>query len=156
MKQTIRFELNDRPRELRLEEKRSLLWVIRTDLGLTGTKYGCGLGFCGSCTVLVNNEPIRSCIVPVSYIDGKQVKTIEGLARDGNLHSIQKAFIKHDAMQCGYCTPGMILKAYGLLFKNPQPTRTEIVQGMEQNLCRCGSYKRIIEAIQSSSKEKRG
>ena len=100
-----------------------LLWVLRTDFALTGTKYGCGEGFCGACTVLVNGDAVRSCQYSVEDIDGKEVLTIEGLAKNGNLHPLQKAFVQHDALQCGFCTPGMILNAYSLLMKNPSPTR---------------------------------
>jgi len=156
MKETIRFKLNAKPIELILDREQILLWVIRTKFGLTGTKYGCGLGFCGACTVLVDNEPFRSCILLTSEVDGKEVITVEGLAKNGDLHPVQKAFIKHDALQCGFCTPGMVLNAYSLLHKNPQPTRQEIIQAMEDNLCRCGSYGRIIEAIQTAAKEMKG
>lgn len=150
MKGTFRFELNDKPVELTLDRKRPILWVLRSDLGLTGTKYGCGEGLCGACTILVNDKPIRSCRFPISYINGKKVITIEGLAKNGKLHPLQEAFVKHDAMQCGFCTPGMILNAYGLVHKSSQLTRQEIVQGMDQNLCRCGSHGRIIQAIQTA------
>jgi len=156
MKKTIRFKLNGQPKSLALDRERMLLWVLRTDFGLTGTKFGCGEGFCGACTVLINNEAVRSCQLPVKDIDGKKVITIEGLAKNGNLHPLQKAFIKHDALQCGYCTPGMILNAYGLLIKNSRPTLKEIKDGMDENLCRCGSYQRIIQAIQEAALEMRG
>jgi aerobic-type carbon monoxide dehydrogenase small subunit (CoxS/CutS family) len=114
------------------------------------------MGFCGSCTVLIDKEPVRSCQVPVSEVAGKKVVTIEGLAADGKLHPIQKAFIEHDALQCGYCTPGMIMSATGLLLKNPSPTTQEIKDGLENNLCRCGAHVRIIEAVQTASKEMKG
>ncbi|MDZ7261648.1 MAG: (2Fe-2S)-binding protein [candidate division KSB1 bacterium] len=156
MKETVRFKLNDKPIELTLDGERMLLWVLRTDLGLTGTKFGCGEGFCGACTVLVNNEPVRSCQFPIKNLHGKEVLTIEGLAKNGKLHPLQKAFISHDAMQCGFCTPGMILNAYGLLLKNPRPTRKEIIETMNDNLCRCGSYGRIIQAIQAAAQEMKG
>jgi aerobic-type carbon monoxide dehydrogenase small subunit (CoxS/CutS family) len=133
-----------------------LLWVLRTDFGLTGTKYGCGAGLCGACTVLVNKEAVRSCRFPVEDVNGKEILTIEGLARNGRLHPLQRAFVKHDALQCGYCTPGMILNAYGLLVKNPHPNLEEIREGMNENLCRCGSYQRVIEAIQDAAKEMEG
>lgn len=152
---TFRFKLNDKPTELTLDGDRSLLWVLRTDLGLTGTKFGCGEGVCGACTVLVDNEPIRSCQFPVKDIDGKEVMTIEGLAKNGDLHPLQKAFMGHDALQCGFCTPGMILTAYSLLLKNPEPTEKEIIEGMNDNLCRCGAYNRIIQAIQTAAQEMR-
>ncbi len=147
----IQFELNGRPTELTVSRGRNLLWVLRDDLGLTGTKFGCGAGLCGTCTILVNDEPLRSCQFQVSYIQGKKVVTIEGLARNGDLHPLQKAFIKHDAMQCGFCTPGMIMNAYGVLKQHPQPTRLQIDEGMNANLCRCGAHVRIIDAIQTAS-----
>ncbi len=156
MSKTIRFKLNGQAKNLTLDRERMLLWVLRTDFGLTGSKYGCGEGFCGACTVLVNNEAVRSCQLPVNDIDRKKVVTIEGLAKNGDLHPLQKAFIKYDALQCGYCTPGMILNAYSLLIKNPRPTLKEIKEGMDENLCRCGSYQRIIQAIQEAAQEMRG
>jgi aerobic-type carbon monoxide dehydrogenase small subunit (CoxS/CutS family) len=156
MRKTIHFKLNGKPKSLALDRTRMLLWVLRTDFGLTGTKYGCGAGFCGACTVLVNNEAVRSCQFPVEDVDGKEILTIEGLARSGRLHPLQEAFVKHDALQCGYCTPGMILTAYGLLVKNPRPNLEEIREGMNENLCRCGSHQRIIEAIQDAVQEMKG
>jgi len=152
MKETIDFKLNDKPISLTVDGDRMLLWVLRTDLGLTGTKFGCGVSLCGACTVLVNNEPVRSCQFAVKDIRGKEIITIEGLARNGNLHPLQKAFISHDAMQCGFCTSGMILNAYSLLLKNPNPTQQEIIESMDGNLCRCGSYGRIIQAIQTAAR----
>jgi carbon-monoxide dehydrogenase small subunit len=133
-----------------------LLWVLRSDLELTGTKYSCGEGFCGACTVLVNNEAVLSCQYPVQNVIGKEVMTIEGLAKNGNLHPLQTAFMQHNALQCGFCTPGMILEAYSLLLKNPQPSYREIVEAMEGNLCRCSSYNRIIEAIQTTARTMKG
>jgi carbon-monoxide dehydrogenase small subunit len=156
MKETIQFRLNDRPVSLTVESERMLLWVLRLDLALTGTKYGCGVSFCGACTVLVNKEAIRSCQVPVKDVKGKEVITIEGLAKNGNLHPLQEAFMKHGALQCGFCTPGMILNAYSLLLKNPQPTRAEIIEGMDDSLCRCGAHTRIVQAIQTAAKEMKG
>jgi aerobic-type carbon monoxide dehydrogenase small subunit (CoxS/CutS family) len=157
MKKTIHFKLNGEPRTLEVEGERMLLWVLRTDFQLTGTKFGCGEGFCGACTVLVNNEPARSCQLPVTDVDNKEVVTIEGLAdRDGKLHPLQAAFVEHDALQCGFCTSGMILTAYGLLLKNPHPTRQEITDGMEENLCRCGAHTRIIQAIESAAQSMGG
>ncbi|MCK5105181.1 MAG: (2Fe-2S)-binding protein [Cyclobacteriaceae bacterium] len=156
MKETIKFNLNGIEKKLILEEERSLLWVIRTDFEMTGTKYGCGLGNCGACTVLVNKKPVRSCMVTADYVDGKDVLTIEGLRRNGELNPVQKAFIDHESLQCGFCTPGMIMNATGLLYENPEPTKGEIVDVMEENLCRCGSYGRIIDAIQSASKAVKG
>ena len=155
MIETLSFKLNGEPMELTLDGDRTLLWVLRTDLGLTGTKFGCGEGICGACTVLVDNEPVRSCQTSVKDVNGKEVITIEGLARNGDLHPLQKAFVSHDALQCGFCTPGMILNAYSLLMKNPNPTRQEIIESMDDNLCRCGSYGRIIQAIQTAASEMR-
>ncbi len=156
MKKTIHFKLNGQPKSLALDRERMLLWVLRTDFGLTGTKYGCGEGFCGACTVLVNNEAVRSCQFPVEDVHGKEILTIEGLARNGRLHPLQEAFVKRDALQCGYCTPGMVLTAYGLLVKNPRPNPEEIIEGMNENLCRCGSHQRIIQAIQDVVQEMKG
>ena len=156
MDETISFKLNEKSVSLTTDSERTLLWVLRTDLGLTGTKYGCGKGLCGACTVIVDDRAVRSCIIPARSIKGKKVLTIEGLARNGKLHPIQEAFAKHDALQCGFCTPGMILNAYGLLLRNPQPTRKEIIEGMEYNLCRCGAHVRIIQAIESASQAMKG
>lgn len=156
MRETINFKLNDKPMRLTVDGKRMLLWVLRSELSLTGTKFGCGEGFCGACTVLVNKKAVRSCQYPVKDVKGKEVITIEGLAKNGNLHPLQKAFIKHDALQCGFCTPGMILNAYSLLLNNPRPAHKDIIQNMDENLCRCGSYNRIIEAIKTAAKEMNG
>ncbi len=156
MKEVIQFKLNGKPVQLTTENKRMLLWAIRSDLSLTGTKYGCGEGFCGACTVLVNEEAVRSCQFPLKDVNGKDVMTIEGLARNGDLHPLQKAFVEYDALQCGFCTPGMILQAYSVLLKNPRPSRDGIIQGMEDNLCRCGSHTRIIQAIQTAAEEMKG
>jgi len=156
MEEAVRFTLNGKPTALTVDSDRALLWVLRTDLELTGTKYGCGAGLCGACTVLVDDKAVRSCSLPVKQVQGKAVTTIEGLAGDGKLHPLQKAFMEHDALQCGYCTSGMILAAYSLLRANPRPSDSEIVEGMEGNLCRCGAHKRIIEAIQVAAKEMAG
>lgn len=156
MDEKISFNLNGKKTEILLDPKLTLLWALRTQFGLTGTKYGCGIGFCGACTVLINNEPVRSCTLAVSEVAGKKVITIEGLATNGNLHPVQKAFIEHDALQCGYCTPGMIMNAVGLLLKNPQPSEQEIIHDMEGNLCRCGAHMRIIKAVQTAAKEMKG
>ena len=129
----------------------SLLSVLRNDLNLTGSKYGCGEGQCGACTVLLDAQPIRSCTTQVGRAAGKQIVTIEGLEKDGKLHRLQQAFIKADAMQCAYCTSGMIVSASALLSKTPKPTRDDIISGMNGNICRCGTYQRIIEAIQMAS-----
>ena len=156
MIEAIQFKLNGETVRLKVDGERMLLWVLRTDLGLTGTKYGCGEEQCGACTVLVNGEAILSCQMPVKQVAGKEVVTIEGFGGSGGLHPLQKALVEHDALQCGFCTPGMILKAYSLLVKTPLPTREQIIQAMDQNLCRCGSYPRVIQAIEAASKEMKG
>ncbi|MGD8534280.1 MAG: (2Fe-2S)-binding protein [Candidatus Aminicenantes bacterium] len=156
MNEVIQFKLNEKTIRLTTDGDRMLLWAIRSDLGLIGAKYGCGEGFCGACTVLVDKEAVRSCQFPLKNVKGKEVLTIEGLAKNGNLHPLQKAFIQHDALQCGFCTPGMILQAYSLLLRNPRPTRKEIIQRMDENLCRCGSHTRIVQAIQTAAKEMKG
>ena len=156
MIEAIQFKLNGETVRLKVDGERMLLWVLRTDLGLTGTKYGCGEEQCGACTALVNGEAILSCQMPVKQVAGKEVVTIEGFGGSGGLHPLQKAFVEHDALQCGFCTPGMILKAYSLLVKTPLPTREQIIQAMDQNLCRCGSYPRVIQAIEAASKEMKG
>ena len=156
MEKAVRFTLNGKPVTLTVDGDRALLWVLRTNLGLTGPKYGCGTGICGACTVLVNDKAVRSCALPVTQVHGKKVTTIEGLAKNGKLHPLQKAFVENDGLQCGYCTPGMILTAYSLLRENPRPSYSDIVKGMEHNLCRCGAHKRIIEAIQAAAKEMAG
>jgi aerobic-type carbon monoxide dehydrogenase small subunit (CoxS/CutS family) len=153
MRETIDFRLNGKPTKLEVDGDRALLWVLRTDLGLTGTKFGCGASLCGACTVIVNKEAVRSCQVPVRDVRGKEVTTIEGLALNGKLHPLQKAFADNGALQCGFCTSGMIMTAYGMLLKNPKLTRAQIIDGMEQNLCRCGTHKRIILAIESVAKK---
>ena len=128
--------------------KRPLLYVLRDHLNMTGTKYGCGEARCGACTVLVDGQAMRSCVTPVGRVSEKQVTTIEGLERDGKLNQLQEAFLKADALQCGYCTSGMIMSATALLNKNPKPTRDEIVKHMDANVCRCGTYLRIVNAIE--------
>lgn len=128
----------------------SLLSVLREQADLTGVKYGCGEGQCGACTVLLDGSPIRSCITPVRVALGKEITTIEGLRQDGKLHPLQQAFLEMGALQCGYCTPGMILSGVGLLNKNPSPTRREILRFMEGNICRCGTYARILAAIETA------
>jgi aerobic-type carbon monoxide dehydrogenase small subunit (CoxS/CutS family) len=156
MIENIQFNLNGKPVELSVDPNLTLMWVLRDKFGLTGTKFGCGLGFCGSCTVLMEDEPVRSCMLTIGDVGGLRIQTIEGLAKNGSLHPIQKAFMQHDALQCGYCTPGMIMNAYGLLLRNPEPSKQEIIDAMEDNLCRCGTYNRIILAIQTASKEMKG
>jgi aerobic-type carbon monoxide dehydrogenase small subunit (CoxS/CutS family) len=156
MEKIFRFKLNGRDVRLTTSPDRMLLWVLRSDLEHTGAKYSCGEGFCGACTVLVNNEAVLSCQYPIQNVEGKEVLSIEGLQKNGKLHPLQTAFINHNALQCGFCTPGIILGAYSLLLKNPQPSYREIVEAMEGYLCRCGSYNRIIQAIQSTASTMKG
>ena len=156
MEETIKFQLNGKKTEALIDPNQSLLWALRDHFGLTGTKFGCGIGVCGSCTVLIDNEPVRSCQLSVGDAAGKSVVTIEGLAANGKLHPVQKAFVEHDALQCGFCTPGMILTATGLLLKNPSPTTQQIKDGLEDNLCRCGAHLRIVEAVHTASEEMKG
>lgn len=152
MAELIQFELNGKKVGMPLEKGQSLLWALRTNFNLTGTKYGCGEGYCGACTVIMDGEAVRSCGIYMEDVSGKKITTIEGLSVDGKLHPVQEAFVEHDALQCGFCTPGMIMNAYGLLLKNPHPTHQEIIDGMEDNFCRCGAHVRIIEAIESVAK----
>jgi carbon-monoxide dehydrogenase small subunit len=156
MIETVQFTLNETPVRLTVDGERMLLWVLRSELGLTGTKYGCGEALCGACTVLVDDAAVYACQTPVRTIAGRKVTTIEGLGRNGKLHPVQSAFIKHDALQCGYCTPGMILKACSFLAANPKPTRAQIIAEMEGNLCRCGAHVRIIRAILDAAEEMKG
>ncbi|NSW93207.1 MAG: (2Fe-2S)-binding protein [Bacteroidales bacterium] len=156
MEEKIGFYLNGKKTEILTDPSQTLLSVLRNQLGLTGTKFGCGTGFCGACTVLIDNEPVRSCTVPVSDASGKRVITIEGLSKNGKLHPLQQAFVDHDAFQCGYCTPGMIMTALGLLLKNPSPTREQIIEGLDENLCRCGAHVRIIDAVLEAGTKMRG
>jgi aerobic-type carbon monoxide dehydrogenase small subunit (CoxS/CutS family) len=149
MSKPIEFQLNGRPTSLETSGDRTLLWVLRTDLGLTGAKFGCGIGVCGSCTVLVDGKTQRSCQTLLKEVAGTEVTTIEGLAKNGSLHPLQQAFVDRGGLQCGFCTPGMIMNAYGLLLDDPRPSREKVVDAMEGNLCRCSAYKRILEAIES-------
>jgi nicotinate dehydrogenase subunit A len=155
LERTISFTLNGKPARVTVDDERMLLWVLRSDLGLTGTKFGCGESLCGACTVVVDGAPVRSCSAPVKSVAGKRVVTIEGLG-ETKLHAIQQAFLDHHAFQCGYCTPGMIMSAYALLQKTPKPTREDIVKHMDDNLCRCGSHVRVIDAIQQAAGVKGG
>lgn len=148
MKSIVQFTLNGRPVSLDSDDERTLLWVLRSDLALTGTKYGCGEGICGACTVVVNGEARRSCLTPLKQIAGTEVLTVEGLAREGQLHPLQQAFIDPGAFQCGYCTSGMLLDAYALLNEDPRPSRDKIIDHMDRNLCRCGAHQRIVAAIE--------
>jgi aerobic-type carbon monoxide dehydrogenase small subunit (CoxS/CutS family) len=150
MAKTISFTLNGKPARLEVEGDRRLLWVLRGDLELTGAKYGCGSGYCGACTVVVDGRAVRSCVTTIESVDGKSVLTIEGLASGDDLHPLQRAFIEHGGLQCGYCTPGMIMNAFALLEKNERPSREEIIDGMERNLCRCAAHRRIVAAIEDA------
>jgi nicotinate dehydrogenase subunit A len=134
------------------DPERSLLQVLREDLGLTGSKYGCGEGQCGACTVLLDGQPVRSCLTPAGTVRGRAITTIEGLERNGRLHPLQEQFITEDAMQCGYCTAGMIMSAAGLLRRKPSPSEAEIRHALEGNVCRCGTYHRIVRAVQRAAK----
>jgi nicotinate dehydrogenase subunit A len=156
MIQSLRFGLNGRPTTLAIDGESTLLWALRTRLELTGTKYGCGEGLCGACTVLVDGKAVRSCTTSVKAVAGKEVVTIEGLARGGPLHPLQQAFIDHGAFQCGYCTPGMLLSAYALLRRNPNPSRAEIAAHLEDHLCRCGAHQRIVDALETTSRRSGG
>jgi aerobic-type carbon monoxide dehydrogenase small subunit (CoxS/CutS family) len=156
MVQSISFQLNHEPVEITTDAVRMLVWVLRSDFGLTGTKWGCEIGACGACTVLVDDKAVLACQTSVGDVQGKHVITIEGLARNGDLHPLQKAFIEHNALQCGYCTPGMILTAYSILKENVEATDEEIIQGMDENLCRCGAHTRILDAIRTAAREMKG
>jgi carbon-monoxide dehydrogenase small subunit len=156
MIETIQFKLNGRPVSLKVDGERKLLWVLRTDLGVTGPKYGCGEGLCGTCTVLVDDAAEPACQKTVKEVAGSEITTIEGLAQNGRLHPLQEAFVRHASFQCGYCTPGMILKAYSLLAENPTPSRADIIAGMDENLCRCGTHTRIVQAIETAAREMKG
>ena len=145
------LRVNGRKLPVNADSQTSLLTVLRDYLNLTGTKYGCGEAQCGACTVLVDGVMTRSCTMPVGKVASKQITTIEGLEKDGQLHPLQEAFIEADAMQCGYCTSGMIMAGAALLKKNPKPSRAEIVKHMDRNMCRCGTYLRIVKAIEIAS-----
>ena len=153
---TVSFTLNGKPTRVTVDESRMLLWVLRDDLGLTGTKFGCGLTVCGSCTVVIGKEAVRACGTAIGDVQGKSVTTIEGLAQGDRLHPIQDAFVKHAAFQCGYCTPGMIMGAYALLLKNPKATYTDIIHELEDHHCRCGAHVRIVPAVQEAASAMKG
>ena len=148
MKSSISFILNGSKATINVDPRRKLLWVLRSDLQLTGTKYGCGEGYCGSCTVHVDGEATRSCSVTVAEVEGKNVTTIEGLANGDTLHPVQAAFAKHDALQCGFCTPGIIMQASSVIQNNPGASAKQVVEGLENNFCRCAAHKRIVEALE--------
>jgi carbon-monoxide dehydrogenase small subunit len=152
MKTIIQLTVNGEPVEAAVEPNQTLLQFLRDDLGLTGTKHGCGLGDCGACTVIVDGMPVNSCLVLAVQAAGREVLTIEGLAENGNLHPIQQAFVDKGAIQCGFCSPGMILSAKALLDGNPKPTELEIRTAISGNLCRCTGYQKIVEAVQEAVK----
>ncbi len=151
MTSTIHFSVNGRSVSLDTDPGRRLLWALRGQLALTGTKYGCGAGICGACTVLVDDRPVRACLTSLQDVAGRGVVTIEGLAHDGKLDALQAAFIDHGALQCGYCTAGMILTAKALLLTNPHPTRDAVAAALEHNLCRCGAHQRILDAVEAAA-----
>ena len=150
------LHVNGAKRSVEADAERTLLSVLRDDLDLTGCKYGCGEGRCGSCTVLVDGQPVRSCTTRVDTVQDKPIRTIEGLAKEGKLHPLQEAFVQHDALQCGFCTCGMIMSALGLLTKDAEPSREDIVRGMNGNICRCGAYPRIVAAVEQAAKAMKG
>jgi aerobic-type carbon monoxide dehydrogenase small subunit (CoxS/CutS family) len=153
---TIRLTINGRPQSVSADPRRSLLSVLRDDLQLTGCKYGCGEGECGACTVIIDGKATRSCITPLADCADKRLTTIEGLADGNKLHPLQQAFLDAGAMQCGYCTPGMIMNGAALLEKHPRPTRDQIIDGMNGNVCRCGTYSRIIAALEQAAEATKG
>jgi len=148
----MELNVNGKKHQVDVDPSKGLLYVLRDDLYLTGAKYGCGEGQCGACTVLVDGVPVRSCITPAGNASGKEVTTIEGLETEGRLHPVQEAFLEENAFQCGYCTSGMIMATVALLDKTPAPSRREIVRSMQGNVCRCGTYPRIIAAIDRAAK----
>jgi aerobic-type carbon monoxide dehydrogenase small subunit (CoxS/CutS family) len=150
------LRVNGSKRRVQVEDERNLLSVLRDDLDLTGSKYGCGEGRCGACTVLIDGKATRSCVTAVGTCQDKEITTIEHLEKDGKLHPLQEAFIAHDALQCGYCTAGMIMSAAGFLGKNADPSPSDIVQAMEGNMCRCGTYPRIVMAIRQAAAALKG
>jgi len=151
MNANLQFTLNGKLQRISSDPQRSLLEVLREDLDLTGTKYGCGEGQCRACTVLLDGNPVRSCLTQATEVEGHTVETIEGLARNGALHPVQEAFIKEGAMQCGYCVPGMIMTTVGFLRRNPAPTRTQIIEALNGNICRCCGYVNILKAVQRAT-----
>jgi aerobic-type carbon monoxide dehydrogenase small subunit (CoxS/CutS family) len=156
MPKSLDLEVNGKKYAMQYEPETPLLQVLRDELGLTGSKYGCGEGQCGACTVLLDGVARRSCITPASAAAGKRITTIEGLERDGRLHPVQQAFLDAGAFQCAYCTTGMIMSSVGLLEKNAKPTRAEIAQGLQGNICRCGTHPRIVEAVEHAAKSMQG
>ena len=153
MPRITELDVNGSKRRVDADSDRTLLSVLREDLDLTGTKYGCGEGQCAACTVLVDGQPVKSCLTKIGAAAGKRIVTIEGIAPEGQLNAVQEAFIEHDAMQCGWCTPGMIIGAVALLQKTPRPSEGEIAAGMNGHICRCGTYPRVVAAIQAASRK---
>jgi len=154
--QTVAFTLNGEPTRITTDETRLLLWVLRDDLGLTGTKFGCGQAACGSCTVVIGTDAVRACATTVAEVQGKSVTTIEGLAKDGRLHPLQEAFVKHAAFQCGFCTSGMIMGAYARLLKDPKAAPAAVLAELEAHLCRCGAHVRIVDAVTEAAAAMKG
>lgn len=148
----MKVTVNKEQRSFDGDPQMPLMWFLRDELGLTGTKFGCGVGLCGACTVHINGEAVRSCVMPMNAVDGKQVTTIEGLSADGE-HPVQKAWRAHNVPQCGYCQPGQIMQAAGFLNQNPKPNEAEIHSAMAGNICRCGCYQRIFAAVKTASEE---
>jgi aerobic-type carbon monoxide dehydrogenase small subunit (CoxS/CutS family) len=156
MATSVELQINGGKHRVEAEPERSLLTVLRDELDLTGSKYGCGEGRCGACTVVIDGRAVRSCVTPVDGCAGKHINTIEGLERDGKLHPIQEGFLHAGAMQCGYCTPGMIMAGFALLGKNHDPTPEDIARALEGNVCRCGTYARIILAVRHAAESLKG
>ena len=156
MQKRMTLHVNDGQYRIESDTARSLLNVLRNELSLTGSKYGCGEGQCGACTVLIDGRPRRSCITPVGAVAEKRIKTIESMEKNGQLHPLQEAFVEREAMQCGYCTAGMIMSGVALLEKNQNPSENEIVRSMNGNICRCGTYPRIVDAIRQAAEMMRG
>jgi len=152
MKKNFQFTLNGKPQRISTESRRTLLEVLREDLDLTGTKFGCGEGQCRACTVLLDGNPVRSCQTEVSEVEGRKVETIESLAQNGKLHPVQEAFVKENAMQCGYCVPGMVLTTVALLRRNPSPSRAQIVEALNGNICRCCGYVNVLKAAERAAR----
>jgi len=149
---TVELHINGTKRRIDVDGERSLLSVLRDDLDLTGAKYGCGEGQCGACTVLIDGRATRSCVTRANSLEGRTITTVEGLEQNGRLHPVQEAFLDHQALQCGYCTPGMVMSAVGLLQAKARPSDAEILRAMEGNICRCGTYPRILAAIQQAAR----